>query len=63
VAEKIKMGKNAKLGLAEMDKDRDMKDGIWVQIAKTDPIIIDQPTEEWMDWNTKSTIEVIFKDN
>jgi hypothetical protein len=30
VAEKIKMGKNAKIGLVEMDKDIDMKDGIWV---------------------------------
>ena len=55
------MGKNAKIGLAEMDEDRDMKDGIWAEIAKMDPIIVNQPTEEWMDWNTKSVIEVIFK--
>ena len=44
-----------------MDEDRDMKDGIWAEIAKIDPVIVNQPTEEWMDWNTKSTIEVIFK--
>jgi len=61
VAEEIKMGKNAKIGLAEMDEDRDMKDGIWAEIAKTNPIIVNQPTEEWTDQNTKSTIEVIFK--
>ena len=61
VAEEIKMGKNAKIGLAEMDQDRDMKEGIWAEIAKTNPIIVNQPTKEWMDWNTKSTIEVIFK--
>ena len=61
MAEEIKMGKNAKIGLIEMDEDRDMKDGIWAEIAKTDPVIVHQPTKEWMDWNTKSTIEVIFK--
>ena len=61
VVEDIKMGKNAKIGLAKMDEDRDMKDGIWAEIANTDPVIVNQPTEEWMDWNTKSVIEVIFK--
>ena len=29
VAEEIKMLKNVKIGFAEMDKDKDMKDGIW----------------------------------
>jgi hypothetical protein len=61
VVEEINVGKNAKIGLIEMDEDRDMKDGIWAEIAKTDPIIINQPTEERMDWNTKSAVEVIFK--
>ena len=55
------MGKNAKIGLIEMDEDRDMKDGIWAEIAKIDPVIVNQPTEERMDRNTKSAIEVIFK--
>ena len=45
VVEEIKMGKN----------------GVWAQIAKTNPIIVNQPMEEWVDWNTKSTVEVIFK--
>ena len=55
------MGNNAKIGLTEMDEDRDMKDGVWAEIAKTDPVIINQPVEELMDWNTKSVVEVIFK--
>ena len=55
------MGFNAKISLIEMVEDRDMKDGVWAEIAKTDPVVVNQPTEEWMDWNTKSTIEVIFK--
>ena len=63
VAEEIKMGKNTKIGLAKIDEDRDMDDGIWADIAKTDPIIVNQPTKEWMDQNTKSTIKVIFKNH
>ena len=55
------MGLNAKISLAEMDEDRDMKDGVWAQIAKTNPVIVNQPMEAWVDWNTKSAIEVIFK--
>ena len=61
VAKEIKMRKNAKISLAEMDEDRDMKDGVWAHIAKTNPVIIIQPAKERMDWNTKSTVEVIFK--
>jgi hypothetical protein len=61
VAEEIEIEKNAKIGLIEMDKDRDIKGGIWDEITKTDPIIVNQPAEEWMDQNTKSVIEVIFK--
>ena len=55
------MRKNAKISLAEMDEDRDMKDGIRAQIAKTNLIIVNQSTEERMDWNTKSAIEIILK--
>ena len=55
------MWKNAKIGFVEMDKDRDMKDGIWAQIAKTNLVIVNQSTKERMDWNTKSAIEIIFK--
>ena len=61
MAEEIEMRKNAKISLAEMDEDRDMKNGIWAQIAKTNPVIVNQPTEERMDQNTKSVIEVILK--
>ena len=55
------MWKNAKISFLEMDEDRDMKNGIWAQIAKTNPVIVNQPVEEWMDRSTKSTIEIIFK--
>ena len=55
------MWKNAKISLTEMDEDRDMKDGIQAQIAKTNLVIVNQSMEKWMDWNAKSVIEIIFK--
>ena len=51
------MWKNAKITLTEMDEDIDMKDGIWAEIAKNDLVIVNQPVEERMDRNTKSTIK------
>ena len=61
VAKEIKMLENAKIGFAEMDEDKNMKDGVRAQIAKTNGIILNQSVEEQMDQNTKSTIEIIFK--
>ena len=61
VVEEMKMQKNAKISLIEMDEDRDMKDGIWAQIGKTNLVIVNQSMEKWMDWNAKSVIEIIFK--
>ena len=55
------MRKNAKISLVEMDEDRDMKDGIRAQIAKTNFVIVNQSMEKQMDWNAKSSIEIIFK--
>ena len=42
----FKMRKNAKIRLIEMDEDRDMKDGIQTQIAKTNLVIVNQSTED-----------------
>ena len=61
VVEEIKMWENAKIGFTEMDEDRNMKDEVWAQTAKTNGIILNQSTEERMDRNAKSTIEIIFK--
>ena len=55
------MWENAKIGFVEMDEDRNMKDGVWTQIAKTNGVILNQSMEERMDWNAKSMIEIIFK--
>jgi hypothetical protein len=63
VAEKIKVGKNAKIILTEMDEDQNIKDRVRAEIAKANRIIVNQPANEWMDWNTKSPMEVILKNN
>ena len=55
------MWENAKIGFTEMDEDRNKKDGVQAQIAKTNGVILNQSVEEWMDRNAKSTIEIIFK--
>ena len=43
-----------------MDEDRKVQDGVWAQIAKTNGLILNQSTEERMDRNAKSVIEIIF---
>ena len=50
-----------KIGFVEMNEDRNMKDGVWAQITKTNGVILNQSMEEWMDQNAKSMIEIIFK--
>jgi len=45
VVDDIKMQKNDKISLVEMNEDRYMKDGIWTQIAKTNLIIVNQSME------------------
>ena len=40
VVEEIKMWENAKIGFAEMDEDRNVKDGVQAQIAKTNGVIL-----------------------
>ena len=61
VAKEIKMWENAKIGFVEMNEDKNMKDGVRAQIAKTNGVILNQSAEEQMDRNAKSVIEIIFK--
>ena len=49
VAEEIKMWENAKIGFTEMDEDKNVKNGAWAQIAKTNGVILNQAAEERMD--------------
>ena len=61
VVKEIEMRKNVEISLAEMYEYRDVQDGIQAQIAKTNLVIVNQSMEKQMDWNTKSRIEIIFK--
>ena len=33
MTKKVEVGKNSEIRLIEMDKDRDVQDGVWVEIA------------------------------
>ena len=55
------MWENPKIGFAEMDEDRNVKDGVRAHIAMTNGVILNQSTKEHMDRNAKSAIEIIFK--
>ena len=43
------MGKNFEMRLTEMDKDRDVQDGVWVEIAQTDTPELQQIPQERMN--------------
>ena len=35
MTKEVEMGKNSEICLIEMDKDGDVQDGVWVEIAQT----------------------------
>ena len=55
------MWEKAEIGFTKMDEDRNVKDRVQAQIAKTNGVILNQSAEERMDQNAKSAIEIIFK--
>ena len=46
MAEKIEVWDYPQVGLAHMDKDRDLKNRVWVQGMKFNTIVVKKPTEE-----------------
>ena len=38
VTKEVKVGKNSEIRLTEMDKDRDMQDDVWVEVAQTNSL-------------------------
>ena len=63
MTKEVKMGKDSQIRLVKIDEDGYVKDRVWVDITETNPIVIDQPTKKQMNGNTKSPVEVIFKDD
>ena len=57
------MGEDSQVRFTEIDKDRNLQDRVWVQIAEVDAIIDNQISEEGMNRNTKTMEEIILKHN
>ena len=47
----------------KIDENNNMKDEIRTKVAETDAIVVNQPAEKRMNWDTESADEVIFKNN
>ena len=61
VSEEVEVGKNSEIRLTEMDKHRDVQDGVWVEIAQINSLELQQIPQERMNMNSQSAPEVIFK--
>jgi hypothetical protein len=46
VTEKIPMGFDSKEGFAEMDKNRDVANGVWVEMMELKPVVVKEATEK-----------------
>jgi hypothetical protein len=56
------VGLDAKIRLAEGDKNGHSKNRVWVEITYANPIIVAQLSDEGMAWIPKSTLIKILKD-
>ena len=52
MTEKVEVGKNSEICLTEMDKDRDVQDGVWVEVAQTNSLELQQIPQERMNGKT-----------
>ena len=59
----MEMGVNPQIGFTEMNKNRNVEDGIGVEIAKANPIVPEAVPKEGMDWDAKSTPKKILKNH
>ena len=49
MTEEVEVGKDSEIRLIEMDKDRYVQYGVWVEIAQTDSLELQQIPQEWMN--------------
>ena len=61
MTEEVEVGKNSEICLTEMDKDGDVQDGVWVEIAQINSLELQQIPQERMNRNSQSVLEVILK--
>ena len=49
VTKEVEVGKDSEICLVEMDEDKDVQNGIWVEIAQTNHPELQQIPQEWMN--------------
>ena len=63
VAEKLKMGLDTKKSFAQMYGDGNMNKGVWGEMMKLDPVIIQESRKEIRAWNPQSWLKTRKKSN
>ena len=55
ILKQIKVGLNSQKGLAQVDKDRDVEDGIRGQVMHLNPPVMKEAPEEIGNWKTEAS--------
>ena len=63
VAEKLKMGLDTKKSFAQMYGDGNMNKGVWGEMMKLDPVVIQEPRKEIRAWKPQSSLKIRKKSN
>ena len=61
MSEEVEVRKNPQIRFVEVDKDRDVQDGVWVEIAWTNHLELQQIPQERMNMKSQPTPEIILK--
>ena len=61
MSEEVEVGKNSETCLVEMDKNQDVQDGVWVEIAQTNYPELQKIPQERMNKKSQPTPEIILK--
>ena len=63
IAKKVLVGLDSKKSFTEVDKDRDMKNGIGVQMMDLNPIEIKKALKEIRGWKSKTPLNKMLEKN
>jgi hypothetical protein len=63
ISKEVKMGLDSPIGLTQVDENRNKEDRVGMQIANPNLVIQTKTLKERMDWNPKTLLEEIFKNN
>jgi len=63
IAKKVPVGLDSNKSITEVDKDRDMKNGIGVQMMDLNPIEIKKTLKEIRGWKSKTPLNKMLEKN